>query len=89
MEQSASTGQGGAPADPPTPTPCQSLVRPHTPWERSHGAEQEGDTYILSDDCESKPEAGPPAPAPSSPLTGSRGAAGPALAEAESRSWAS
>lgn len=44
--------------------------------------------YILSDDCESEPEAGLAAPAPAAPR-GDGGLAGPVLAEAESRSWAS
>lgn len=79
---------GGAPADPPSAL-HQSPVRPHTPWEGSQGVEQEGDMYILSYDCESEPEAGCPAPAPSSPVVGSRAAPGPVLAKAESRSWAS
>lgn len=37
------------------------------PWERSRCGEQEGDMYILSDDCESEPEAGLVAPAPAAP----------------------
>lgn len=86
--QSASTGWGGAPADPPSAL-HQSPVCPRSPWDWSHGIEQEGDTYILSDDSESEPEAGHPAPTPSSPSAGSGAAPGPVLAEAESRSWAS
>lgn len=46
---------------------------PTPPREWSHRVEQGGDTYILSDDCESEPEAGPPDPSPEEPCGGERG----------------
>lgn len=61
VEQSTSTGWGSPGRTPPLPS---ALTHP---WERSRGGEQEGDTYILSDDCESEPEAGLAAPAPAAP----------------------
>lgn len=67
VEQSTSTGRGSPGRTPPLPS---ALTQP---WERSRGGQQEGDMYILSDDCESEPEAG--LGAPSSP-TGGSGAAG-------------
>lgn len=55
-EQSTSTGQRGPPANAPLPR-ARALCTHGPPREQSRGVEQEGDTYILSDDCKSKPEA--------------------------------
>lgn len=61
----------------PWPNPPSALC-PHAPLGTERRGEQEGDTYILSDDCESEPEAGLVAPPqqPHGGMGGCRASAG-------------